>query len=93
MNRQLYIDETISLQAVARMYVRMSEKALPAVISRPKSGIVYIDRYELRFAPLLNMDVDRCTELHANGTISDERHKLCLELNERLKELERMEYE
>ena len=84
--------EMVPPKAFARMYTHAAMKPLPAVISHHESGIIYIDRYELRLCPLLNMDVDGYTKMHTAGHITDERYQFGLELNRQLKELERMEY-
>lgn len=72
---------------------RVISKPLPAVISHPKNGIAYIDRYELKHCPLLGMNIDGYTKLHTGGHISDKDYQFGLELNKQLKELERMEYD
>ena len=79
--------------AVKTLIQKIVSRPLPAVISHPKSGIVYIDRYELRHCPILGMGIDGYTKTHAGGYISDEDYQFGLELNKQLKELERMEYD
>ena len=78
---------------VKTLIQKIVSRPLPAVISHPKSGIAYIDRYELRYCPILGMGIDGYTKTHADGHISDEDYQFGLELNKQLKELERMEYD
>lgn len=86
------VKTVVGTRSVPQKMIHWLTESLPAVFSDSTGEIMYVDRYEIKLRPFLSlgkMPVDKYLKLHKDGCIPEEKFRFGLELNKKLKEIER----